>query len=112
MNRLEWNKYYYFILAGVTTLRFPQWFCQGINFFRKVAIWMWLSHVLLVIIHLTIIWLVNSVINEDTCSDAVLNNDEVFGWNNLRKLQYWWLGIVPVFALVGMFRSKRTQDCF
>ena len=82
------------------------------NFFRKIAIWMWLSHVLLVILHMTAIWMVNRVLNEDTCSDAVLNDTEVFGWKEFRSRQYWFLGIVPLFALVGMFRSKRTQDCF
>ena len=113
INRLEWNKIYYFTLAGVTTLRQPQWFLQGVNFFRKIAIWVWLSHVLLAILHWTVIWMVNSAINEGCSdSDAVLNDEEVFGWNQFRSQQYWFLGIVPLFALVGMFRSKRTQDCF
>lgn len=85
INRLEWNKIYYFTLAGATTLRQPQWFLQGVNFFRKIAIWMWLAHVLLIILHLTAIWMVNRVINEDTCSEAVLKDNEVFGWNDFRS---------------------------
>ena len=85
INRLEWNKIYYITLAGATILRFPQWFCQGVNFFRKIAIWMWLAHVLLVFFHLATIWMVNSVINDDTCSDAVLNNKDTFGWHDFRK---------------------------
>ena len=112
MNRIEWNRIYYIVLAGVTLFRIPQWFFQSVNFFRKVAIWMWLSHVLLLFIHLTSIWLVNSVLNSDNCADAVLTSADTFGWNDIRKKEYWWLGFVPVFALIGMFRSRRTLDCF
>ena len=112
INRLEWNRIYFCVLALFTLLRLPQWFCQGINFFRKLAIFMWLSHMLLFFFNLTTIWMVNAVLNDDTCSGSVLKDKNTFGWEKIRKQQYWWLSFIPFFALIGMFRSKRIQDCF
>ena len=84
IKRLEWNRIYYYVLAVVTLLRIPQWFFQGVNFFRKVAIWMWLLHALLIFFNLATIWMVNAVLNSSTCPDSVLKNTDVFGWDSLK----------------------------
>ena len=84
INRLEWNKSYYYILAGVTVLRTPQWFLHKIEVFRKIAIWMWFTHAFLGFFNLASVWLVSNVINSSVCSDAVLTNSEVFGWDSLK----------------------------
>ena len=67
---------------------------------------------MLLFFNLATIWLVNGALNSETCPESVLTNTDIFGWETLKRQEYWWLGFVPVFALIGMFRSKRVQDCF
>ena len=102
VSRLEWNRIYYYVLGAVTLLRMPQWFLYKIHFFRKMALVMWFSHILLLFIHLTTILLINSKLDTDTCE----------GWKDLRKWEYIGLGVTPVIAFFGMIRIKRVQEYF
>ena len=81
-------------MGAVTLLRLPQWFLYKIDFFRKMAIVMWFSHILLLFCHLTTILLINSKLDSETCE----------GWKDLRRWEYIGLGVTPVIAFFGMIR--------
>ena len=102
VDRLKWNRIYYYVLGGVTILRLPQWLLYQFHFFRRLALIMWFSHIFLLFAHMTTILLINKVIDTDTCE----------GWTDLRTLQWWGLGLTPVIAFFGMIRIKRVQEYF
>ena len=72
INRLEWNRSYFYLVGVVTLLRMPQWFLQRVELFRKLAIWMWFLAMVIGSLNLTSMWLVNNVVSGQACSEAVL----------------------------------------